>query len=290
MEVGWLAQQPFANSNLQHPTTNMKTFSGFPDSELKMSALPEMFFTDLLPLIDDVLELKVTLACFRLFEQKTGLVLWTTVTELLNDPALADVKSSFGTGVLRAIQRGSIVGAKDRSGLQYLFPNSERGRAAAQAIERGEKIEVIAQTPTRPNIFMLYEQNIGALTPLIADQLRDAEQEFPPQWIEEAFAEAVKQNARSWAYVKKILDRRASGAKRETTGRDIAADWQRAIQKDKRPRSSPQRQPRTRVRNLRRAGLDQRQRADGASAVRQAAAVPASSGRDDSIGRAAAAP
>ena len=60
----------------------MKTFSGFPDSELKMSALPEMFFTDLLPLIDDVLELKVTLACFRLFEQKTGLVLWTTVTEL----------------------------------------------------------------------------------------------------------------------------------------------------------------------------------------------------------------
>ena len=212
----------------------MKTFSGFPDGELQMAALPEMFFTELLPLIDDVLELKVTLACFRLFEQRTGLVLWATVTELLNDPALADVKSSFGTGVLRAIQRGSIVGGKDRSGLQYLFPNSERGRAAAQAIERGEKIEVIAQTPSRPNIFMLYEQNIGALTPLIADQLRDAEQEFPPQWIEEAFAEAVKQNARSWAYVKKILDRRASGAKRETTGRDIAADWQQAIEKEKR--------------------------------------------------------
>ena len=48
----------------------MKTFSGFPDSELKMAALPEMFFTDLLPLIDDVLELKVTLACFRLVRAK----------------------------------------------------------------------------------------------------------------------------------------------------------------------------------------------------------------------------
>jgi len=211
----------------------MKTFSGFPDSELKMSALPEMFFTDLLPLIDDVLELKVTLACFRLFEQKSGLVLWTTVTELLNDPALTDVQSSFGTGVLRAIQRGSVVGAKDRSGLQYLFPNSERGRAAAQAIERGEKIEVITQTPSRPNIFMLYEQNIGALTPLIADQLRDAEQEFPPQWIEEAFAEAVKQNARSWAYVKKILDNKARGAKRETTERDFTADKQRYAERQR---------------------------------------------------------
>jgi DNA replication protein len=212
----------------------MKTFSGFPDSELKMAALPEMFFTELLPLIDDVLELKVTLACFRLFEQKTGLMLWTTTAELHNDPALVDVRKQLVEGLKKAVERGAIVGARNRSGLQYLFPNSERGRAAAQAIERGEKIEVIAQAPTRPNIFMLYEQNIGTLTPLIADQLRDAEQEFPPDWIEAAFNEAVKQNARSWAYVKKILDRRASGAKRETTGRDIAADWQRAIQKDKR--------------------------------------------------------
>jgi DNA replication protein len=212
----------------------MKTFSGFPDSELKMTTLPEMFFTDLLPLIDDVLELKVTLACFWLFEQKTGLILWTTTAELHNDSALVDVRKQLVEGLKKPMQRGSIVGAKDRSGLQYLFPNSERGRAAAQAIERGEKIEVIAQTPSRPNIFMLYEQNIGALTPLIADQLRDAEQEFPPTWIEEAFAEAVKQNARSWAYVKKILDNKARGAKRETTGRDIAADWQRVIQKNKR--------------------------------------------------------
>ncbi len=214
----------------------MKTFSGFPDGELKQAALPEMFFTGLLPLIDDLLELKVTLACFRLCWQKAGLMHWTTAVELMHDPALADVGEQIGNGVLKALQRGSIVGAKDHSGMQYLFPNSELGRAAAKAIERGEKIEQITQTPSRPNIFTLYEQNIGALTPLIAEQLHDAEQEFPPQWIEEAFAEAVKQNARSWAYVKKILDNKARGAKRETTGRDVAADWQRYLQQqDKRP-------------------------------------------------------
>ncbi len=214
----------------------MKTFSGFPDGELKQAALPEMFFTGLLPLIDDLLELKVTLACFRLCWQKTGLIHWTTAVELMHDPALAEVSEQIGNGVLKALQRGSIVGAKDRVGMQYLFPNSELGRAAAIAIERGEKIEQITQTPSRPNIFTLYEQNIGALTPLIAEQLHDAEQEFPPQWIEEAFAEAVKQNARSWAYVKKILDNKARGAKRETTGRDVAADWQRYLQQqDKRP-------------------------------------------------------
>jgi len=212
----------------------MKTFSGFPDGDLKTSALPEMFFTGLLPLIDDMLELKVTLACYRLCWQKTGLVRWTTSAELMHDPALSDVSEQAGNGVLLALRRGSLVGAKDRSGVQYLFPNSELGRTAAQAIARGEKIEQIAATPGRPNIFTLYEQNIGALTPLIAEQLQEAEKEFPPQWLEEAFAEAVKQNARSWAYVKKILDNRARGAKRETSGRDVAADWQRAIQKDKR--------------------------------------------------------
>ena len=207
----------------------MKTFSGFPDGELKMTALPEMFFTGLLPLIDDLLELKVTLTCFQLFEQKAGLVRWTTEAELMRDPALSDVQADVTQGVMQAVRRGSLASALDRSGVRFLFPNSELGRAAAQAIERGEQIESIAPAPQRPNIFTLYEQNIGSLTPLIADQLRDAEQEFPPQWIEEAFTEALKQNVRSWAYVKKILDNKARGAKRETTGRDVAADWQRAL-------------------------------------------------------------
>ncbi len=205
----------------------MKTFSGFPDGELKMSALPEMFYTGLLPLIDDVLELKVTIACFRLCWQKSGLVRWTTSAELVRDPALSDVSQQIGNGVQMAIRRGSIVEAADRSGLRYFFPNSELGKAAAEAIKRGEKIETIPQIVGRPNIFILYEQNIGALTPLIVEELEDAAKEFPPQWIEYAFAEAVKQNARSWAYVKKILDNKARGAKREVEKQDFTADKQR---------------------------------------------------------------
>jgi DnaD/phage-associated family protein len=212
----------------------MKTFSGFPDGELKMAALPEMFYTDLLPLIDDVLELKVTLACYRLCWQKTGLVRWTTSAELLNDRALNDVRTTLAEGVLRAIQRGSLLSAVDRAGVQYLFPNSELGRAAAQAIERGEQIEQIAPTPERPNIFLLYEQNIGALTPLLAEQLQEAAREFPPEWIESAFAEAVKQNVRSWAYVKKILENKARGDRRDgTQKRDVAAEWQEDINRRK---------------------------------------------------------
>ena len=39
-------------------------FVGFPDAKLKPIAVPELFFSDLLPLIDDLAELKLTLHCF----------------------------------------------------------------------------------------------------------------------------------------------------------------------------------------------------------------------------------
>jgi len=59
----------------------------------------------------------------------------------------------------------------------------------------------------RPNIFALYEQNIGLLQPLIAEELREAEKTYPAAWIEEAFKIAVERNARNWRYIKAILER-----------------------------------------------------------------------------------
>ena len=68
----------------------------------------------------------------------------------------------------------------------------------------------------RPNVFILYEQNVGLLTPLIADQLRDMEKSYPPDWIDEAFTIAVAANKRSLRYIAAILKRW------ETEGKDDA--------------------------------------------------------------------
>ncbi len=57
------------------------------------------------------------------------------------------------------------------------------------------------------NIFRFYEQNIGAITPVIADGLRDAEQSDGEEWVCAAIEEAVKSNARSWKYCEAILSR-----------------------------------------------------------------------------------
>ncbi|HEV2405354.1 MAG TPA: DnaD domain protein, partial [Ktedonobacterales bacterium] len=59
----------------------------------------------------------------------------------------------------------------------------------------------------RPTIYALYEQNIGLLPPLLAEELREAAEEYPPEWIEEAFRLAMQQNRRRWSYIRAILRR-----------------------------------------------------------------------------------
>jgi len=56
-------------------------------------------------------------------------------------------------------------------------------------------------------IFKAYEQNIGILTPMIGEKIKDALTIYPEQWIEEAIGIAVKQNARRWSYIEGILKR-----------------------------------------------------------------------------------
>jgi DnaD/phage-associated family protein len=66
-------------------------------------------------------------------------------------------------------------------------------------------------TPPTDNIFSLYENNIGMLTPIMADKLKLAEEIYPASWIAEAIGEAVQHEARNWSYVDAILKNRKSG-------------------------------------------------------------------------------
>lgn len=56
-------------------------------------------------------------------------------------------------------------------------------------------------------VFRLYEQNIGALAPLIVDALKDAIREYTAEWVCDAIREAVDQNVRRWSYILPILER-----------------------------------------------------------------------------------
>ncbi len=213
----------------------MKVFSGFSAGRVRSVPLPEPFFNDLLPLIDDLIELKVTLGCLRILATKRGAIRWVTQSELADDDdllrGLAEGQDDLALGLDRAIARGTLLKARDDgSGETLFFANTERGRSAVAAIERGATVTTIEAAAERPNIFQLYEQNVGLLTPIVADELREAQKDYPAAWIEDAFREAARQNARSWAYVKKVLQARERRGKRdEADRRDVGREWQELL-------------------------------------------------------------
>ncbi|MEW5718966.1 MAG: DnaD domain protein [Chloroflexota bacterium] len=195
----------------------MKIFSGFPAGKVEVTPLPNLFFSELVPAIDDLAELKVTLHIFwYLAHSKTVFV---RASELRADRTLAQSlktndaqpEQDLERALARAVIRGTLLHLDAADDTLY-FLNTERGRRAAEKLEReqltrSDLAPEPATTDERPNIFVLYEQNIGLLTPMLAEELKEAEQQYPAEWIAEAIKIAVDQNKRSWSYARKILER-----------------------------------------------------------------------------------
>jgi len=203
----------------------MKQFGGFP-AKMEFTPLPNLFFSTLVPQINDITELKVTLHIFEELYRKRGYPRFVTFSELLGN---ASLMSGLGRDtrppdeVLRsalemAARRGTVIHlALDRGGAPediYLL-NTESNREVANKIQSGEvrlsglkagaQAHVAAEE--RPDIFTLYEQNIGMLTPMIAEELREAEKLYPETWIKDAVKEAVSLNKRNIRYIVRILER-----------------------------------------------------------------------------------
>lgn len=190
-------------------------FAGFPPRSPGIP-IPAPFFTALLPQIEDVAELKVCLYLFWLrTQQPPGQPgRFATHAELAAAPGLG-VEPALGQALERAVARGALLTlALEQDGTQQrlYFINDEEGRRTVDRISRGEIPLGTLPAPSPPsspptNIFVLYEQNIGLLTPLIAEELTEAEGRYPAHWIQEAFREAVSLNRRSWRYISRILER-----------------------------------------------------------------------------------
>ena len=185
----------------------MKTFKGFTDSE-SFTQLPDTFFRQLLNEMDDAAELKVTLYLLWRVEHLEGPFRALQESDL-EAKELGLSADEIRSGMEKAVKRGSILQVQRDSDVYFLL-NSPRGRAVAQAIASGSWTPEVTDATVpfeRPNIFRLYEENIGALTPLIADALKDAEETYSAEWVAETIDLAVRNNKRSWRYCEAILKR-----------------------------------------------------------------------------------
>ncbi len=201
----------------------MKGFSGF-TAKGRLVKIPAQFFSELLPQIDHLTEMKVTLYCFWRLQQREGRVPFLRLRDMLADEVFLsglgarddERRAALREGLERAVARGTLLHVVVRGeGTEedLYFMNTPRGHAAVRGIEEGRWQPPLGSstsldlTVERPNIFVLYEQNIGPLTPLIAEALRDLEKTYPQEWVEEAFRIAVERNARRLAYIQAILKR-----------------------------------------------------------------------------------
>ncbi len=238
----------------------MTLFAGFPSGKNPYVPVPDVFFTQLLPEIEDTAELKVTLHLFWLLAQKQGDPRCVSERELVADRVLLHslkrkgdprpVEERLRQGLEQAVARGTILrihlkvlneSGDEEELVDWFFFNTARSRKIVKELQGGELVpgsmlnieqeqkeqengkRVSADKHTssrkydasqhvqvqleRPNIFVLYEQNIGLLSPLLADELTDAADLYPAEWIEAAFREAVQHNKRKWSYIRAILRR-----------------------------------------------------------------------------------
>jgi len=184
----------------------MTKFQGFSDAET-FTSLPDSFFRQLLNEIADAGELKVILYALWRSEHMEGRLRYLRRADFAEGLGEEGLEAALA----KAVERGSLLRAQVDAEMFY-FLNSPRGRAAVEAVRSGQWHPLrneapSAPPPERPNIYRLYEENIGPLTPLLADALKDAEQTYAAEWIEEAFEIAVKNNKRNWRYIEAILKR-----------------------------------------------------------------------------------
>ena len=194
---------------------------------MRFTPVPNLFFSSLLSQISDITELKVTLYIIQLIYAKKGSPRFITFRELLGLKSLVnglrDSQLSPEDGLRdaldMAVKRGTVLHlVLNREGTpeDAYFLNTESDRRVVAKIQNGELtlngLKTAGQMPDvsaepLPDIFTLYEENIGMLTPMIAEELRAAEKIYPLAWISEAIKEAVNQNIRKKSYILAILER-----------------------------------------------------------------------------------
>ncbi len=203
----------------------VKSFAGFPAGTVRSTPIPDLFFSGLLPQIDDLAELKVVLHCFWCLHRKAGFPRYMSRREMENDATLMrglHLQDKAPEKVLeqaleRAVERKVLlrVVVEEDGGMKDLyFLNTARSREVVKKLRQGDLRLGQALVPEQgdkanrqSSIFTLYEQNIGLLTPIMVEELTEAERTYPAAWIEDAFRQAVEYNRRSWRYIKRILER-----------------------------------------------------------------------------------
>lgn len=213
-------------------------FEGFPGIG-KATAIPNTFFSAVLPAMREPGDVLAFLWVARLVQEQQGDARFVTAEQIwaLSDvastfEALSEGRESLEQGLAACVELGALLAldlaGSGRQETVYFVNNPASRRAVARA--RGGDLELrpgaIAYEPPparRPNIFHLYEEHVGTITPLVAERLLVAAEQYPQHLVESAFREAAERNVRNWKYIERMLQTWSEGNQHhEATGQSLA--------------------------------------------------------------------
>jgi DnaD/phage-associated family protein len=200
---------------------------GFPDGA-RWTPVPDLFMARDLPQMADPVTLKAALhLLWRIHRRERGAAPAISRAEVLADPLLRQGVARLGVGEAEMDARieasldellasgvfieARLAGADGPE--RWILVNGREGRAAHERLAAGDLLlpephpAAAGSGEARPNIYALYEANIGMLTPILAEELADAEATYPEAWIADAIRLAVTNGVHKWSYVRAILER-----------------------------------------------------------------------------------
>lgn len=181
---------------------------------VNFTPVPSPLLGSMLKEISDYDELVCLLRFINLLHTRNQKPKWINQNQLMSDEVLQAVVGSTDDifhALNKCVARGTILRASsdDPDNIQILVLNSfDAEMIIKRIIKDGQAttFDIIENNNERENIFSLYENNIGALSPFITEELKHAQKVYPAEWIHDAFREAVLNNARSWRYIQSILE------------------------------------------------------------------------------------
>lgn len=179
--------------------------------------VPSAIFGSLLERISNLETLRCALRVIFLLHRKQGKLKYISAVEIATDPVL-----QWGGGAEAAeqtldtfVEYGLLVKVStdaEKDGC-YCLDNLVNRRAITRAGNGAilgpgaSTVKSREEAIPRPDIFTMYESNIGMIYPMAAERLKDIAIDYPEDWIAEAFREAVLHNSRNIKYIEAILRR-----------------------------------------------------------------------------------
>ena len=163
---------------------------------------------------EDLIQLKVLLFAIGLAQQSGDEANPLTLQDFYSYPEFMNTIGNSEEEMREKLLSALRANLKTGYLLCSSFEEMKQGKSFYLNTPRGKQAAQIQGTPAKnpvydlswSEVFKLYEENIGPLTPLIADALKDAEKEYSKEWLEEAIQIAVVNNVRKWRYIQAILN------------------------------------------------------------------------------------